>query len=186
MAIEPRARPFTVGDYYRMAEAGVLAPDERVELIEGEVIRMNPIGPPHANSVNTGNYLFVTRLGRWVTVHVQNPVRLGDLSEPEPDLTLVRKDRDTSHHPGAADVALLVEVADSSLRFDRRVKLPLYARHGIVEVWILNIGERCLEVYREPTPSGYASTGRFTEGESVAPSAFPDVTFGVDELLDQG
>src|SRR5258706_6772632 len=112
--MESTRRLFTVADYYRMADAGVIGPDERVELLEGEIIRMNPIGPPHANCVDRLNYLFVTRLGQQVSVRIQNPVRLGELSELEPDVALVRKDRDLRVHPGPADVILLVEVADTS------------------------------------------------------------------------
>lgn len=183
MAIESTRRLFTVSDYYRMGEAGVLGPDERVELLEGEILRMNPIGPRHANCVDRLNYLFVTRLGDRVSVRIQNPVRLSELSEVQPDVVLVQLDRDVAVHPSPSDVILLVEVADTSVAFDRRVKLPVYARAGIVEVWIVDLPARAVEVYREPRVTGYFASSQLGAGDPIGPAAFPDVRFPVREFL---
>ena len=181
--MEATRRLFTVSDYYRMAEAGVIRPDERVELIEGEIIRMNPIGPPHANCVDRLTALFVAGLGDRATVRIQNPVRLGELSEPEPDVALVRRGRDLTAHPGPADIHLLTEVADTSVDFDRRVKLPLYARAGVAEVWIIDLVGSVVEVYRSPQAGGYRDLDRFGAGDTIAPAAFPDVRFRVEDIL---
>lgn len=183
MAIESTRRLFTVTDYYRMAEAGVIGPEERVELLEGEIIRMNPIGPRHANCVDRLTNLFVTRLGDRATVRIQNPVRLGELSEVGPDVALVRRDRDVRAHPGPSDVVLLVEVADTSIRFDRGVKLPLYAAAGIAEVWIVDLTAEALEVYRGPEANGYSASSRLAAGDTVAVASFPDAIFLVAEIL---
>jgi len=124
---------FTVDEYARMAEAGILGEDDRVELLEGEIVEMAPIGPPHAGCVNRLTRLLTSRLGDRAVVGVQNPIRLGSLSEPQPDLTLLRPRRDlySEGHPEADDVLLVVEVASSTSAFDRQVKMPLYAQAGI-------------------------------------------------------
>lgn len=150
-------RHFTVTDFHRMGETGVLGEDERVELIEGEIIQMTPIGSPHGGRINQLNRLLIQAVGERAVVAVQNPVTLDEQSEPEPDLALLRPRADfyTDSHPGAADVLLLIEVADSSLRIDRDVKVPLYARHGIPEVWIVAIGERQVLRFAVPDQGGY-------------------------------
>jgi Uma2 family endonuclease len=176
---------FTATDYYRMAETGVLKPDARVELLDGRIVDMSPIGPPHGGSVNRLNRLF-SRLsaGRWL-VSVQNPVHLDEYSEPQPDLMLLKPAADdyTRRHPRAEDVLLLVEVADTSLDLDRGEKLSLYGRGGIPEVWILNVREGALEVYREPHVSGYGSKATLRVGASVSPLAFPEAVVHVTEIL---
>lgn len=183
MAMESTRRLFTVSDYYRMGEAGVFGPDERVELLEGEILRMNPIGPRHANCVDALTHLFVARLGDRVDVRIQNPVRLSEISEVQPDVALLRRDRDKAVHPGPSDVFLLVEVADSSVAFDRRVKLPLYARAGIPEVWIVDLPAAAVEVYREPQITGYSISTQLGTGGSIGPAAFPDVKLPVSDFL---
>ena len=183
MAIESTRRLFTVSDYYRMGDAGVFGPDERVELLEGEILRMNPIGPRHANCVDRLTHLFVTSLGDRVQVRVQNPVRLNELSEVQPDLALLRRDRNVEVHPGPSDVVLLVEVADTSVAFDRQVKLPLYARAGVPEVWIVDLPAGAVEVHREPQATGYSASGQLGGGDSISPAAFPDARFSVGEIL---
>lgn len=183
MAIESTRRLFTVRDYYRMGEAGVFGPDERVELLEGEILRMNPIGPRHANCVDRLNHLFVVSLGDRAQVRIQNPVRLSEISEVQPDVALVRRDRDTEGHPGPSDVLLLVEVADTSVAFDRRVKLPLYARAGIPEAWIVDLPAAAVEVHREPEITGYARSTQLGTGGSIGPAALPDVRLEVSDFL---
>ncbi len=178
-------RRFTVHDYYAMAEAGILHEGDRVELIEGEIIEMSPINAPHAGQVNRLNRLFSSRLGERVLLGVQNPVRLSEYSEPQPDVAWLRPRDDffTHSHPTAEEVLLLVEVSDSTVDYDREVKAPLYARSGMSEMWLVNLPAGQLEVYRDPGPQGYKTRLVLKSGETVAPLAFPDVTFRVDEIL---
>src|SRR2546425_9806497 len=176
---------FSVTDYYRMAETGVLKPGDRVELLDGKIIDMSPIGPLHSGAVNRLIRLFGKMAGgRWL-VSAQNPVHLDEFSEPQPDLMLLKPAADdyTSRHPHPDDVLLLVEVADTTLAFDREEKLPIYARAGISEVWILNLPARQIEIYREPHFAGYASNLIVKPGEKASPLAFPEVELPVSELL---
>jgi Uma2 family endonuclease len=153
----PRRHWLTVDDYYRMAEVGILDPEARVELIEGEIIDMAPPGSPHAATVTYLTQVFVRTLEGKATVIAQNPVRLSKYSEPQPDLALVRWRDDfyRERHPQPDDVLLIVEIAASSLRFDRETKLPLYARHGIPEMWLVDLGGRRLSRYRAPQNGSY-------------------------------
>lgn len=178
-------RRFTVEEYYRMGEAGILSQNERVELIEGEIVMMTPIGPPHAGTVHRLNRLWTSRLGDRVIVLVQNPVRLSLESEVQPDLALLRLRADfyVKSHPEPGDVLLLIEVADTTAETDRRLKIPLYARTGIHEVWLLDLSRDRVEVYRQPTPDGYREILSLSRGQSVAPLEFPDLILLVDELL---
>jgi Uma2 family endonuclease len=148
---------YTVEDYYRMAEVGILAPDARVELLEGEVIEMPPIGAPHAAVVTDLQTLLIGAVGGDAIVRVQNPVRLGLHDEPQPDIALVKPpaSKYRHRHPAAPDVLLLIEVVDTSLRYDREVKLPLYAGKGIPETWLLDLVRRELTRYRRPSATGY-------------------------------
>jgi len=176
---------FSVADYYRMAETGVLKPDARVELLDGKIIDMSPIGPFHGGSVKRLNRLFNKQAaGRWL-VSTQDPVHLDEHSEPQPDLMLLKPVADdyTSRHPVPEDVFLLIEVADTTLAFDREQKLPLYGRAGIAEVWIVNLVAKTIEIYREPQFSGYGWHRALGLGERASPLAFPDVTVEVAELL---
>jgi Uma2 family endonuclease len=188
MALQPKARLFTVDEYYRMAEAGILGEDDRVELIEGEIIQMSPIGPRHARNVDHLNRLFFDRFRHVAWIRVQSPIRLDKRSEPEPDLALVRseEDRGSSYelsHPGPADVFLVVEVAHHSEEYDLGHKARMYARHRILEQWVLDLRGDRLVVNRDPTPRGYATTRILSRGESISPLAFPEITITVDELL---
>ena len=176
---------FSVADYYRMAETGVLKPDARVELLGGQIIDMSPIAPFHGGLVKRLNRLFnKLASGRWL-VSTQDPVHLDEHSEPQPDLMLLKPAADDymSRHPVPEDVLLLVEVADTSLEFDREQKLPLYGRAGISEVWIVNLVARTIEIYREPHFSGYAWRRVFGPGEKPSLLAFPEVGVEVAELL---
>jgi len=168
-----------------MAESGVLRPDARVELLDGQIIDMAPIGPAHGGSVNRLIRLF-SELGdgRWL-VSAQNPVHLDRHSEPQPDLTLLKPAPDdyTTRHPGPEDVLLLIEVSDTSLAYDRLEKLPAYGREGIAEVWIVNLPEQTIEVYREPHFAGYGKTAVLRAGDKACPMAFPDAAVDVAELL---
>jgi Uma2 family endonuclease len=187
MAIEVERphRLFTVEEYHRMAEAGIFHPEERVELIEGEIIQMTPIGPRHAGCVINANRLFVTRLGDRAVVSPQNPVVIRPRSEPQPDVLVLRPRAVSYSHelPSAQDVLLAIEVADTTVRFDRLVKARLYARASIEEFWLLLPTDGVVEVYRGAGGDGYAGVTRHGSGEAVSPLAFPDVAFDVSDFF---
>jgi Uma2 family endonuclease len=185
MAVELARRRFTVDEYHRMGEVGILTRDDRVELIDGEIVEMTPIGPRHAFRVATLDRRFQTLLGDRAVVWVQMPVRLGPHHEPEPDLALLRPPlgRYANQLPGPEDVLLLVEVSETSLAYDRGVKLGMYAGAGVPEVWIMDLEGEAIEVYRTPTPTGYREHQRVTRGGRVAPDAFPDVPLPIDDVL---
>ena len=182
MATQTTRWLFTVDDYYAMAKAGILSPDDRVELLDGEIVAMAPIGGRHANCVGQLTDL-MSDVGRRALVWVQNPVRLDTGSEPQPDLMLIKRRGYSSAHPGPRDVLLLVEVSETTIDLDRSDKLPLYARAGIPEVWIVNLPDECVEVYTEPAGEGYgASQVVGMEGE-VSPTAFTDVSLPVSRII---
>jgi len=185
MSVALVKRLLTVEEYYKMMAAGILKECDRVEIIRGEIVQMLPISPFHAGYVNRLSELFILRLVPRVTVRVQNPVELDETSELKPDLALLRRRTDfyKAGHPRPEAVFLLVEVADSTVRKDREVKVPLYAEDNIPEVWLVDINEQCLEVYREPSVNGYKSVQKLESGETVTIQAFPDVVFAVDEIL---
>jgi Uma2 family endonuclease len=176
---------FTVEEYYRMAETGVLKPDARVELLDGKIIDMSPIGPFHGSiSKHLNNIFSAAAKGRWL-VALQDPVRLDDHSEPQPDLMLLKPVPDfyRKRHPQPEDVFLLVEVSDTTLTTDREDKLPAYGHAGIGEVWIVNLADLTVEVYREPHFTGYGTKTVLRAGNKATPQAFPDVAVDVAELL---
>lgn len=186
MAVELPRRRFTVDEYHRMAEVGILSDDERIELLEGEIVRMSPIGMPHAGTTDRIAQLFWSRLAGRAIVRVQGPVPLpAQLSQPQPDVTLLRPERDfyTKVRPEPPDVLLIVEVMDTSVERDRCVKLPLYARAGISETWLLNLPESVVEVYRDPNPDGYRTSRLLRRGDTLSIAAFPDVSLTVDDVL---
>jgi Uma2 family endonuclease len=150
-------RLFTVSDYYKMAEAGILSPDDRVELIRGEILKMSPIKSPHAGIINKLVKMLIRQLDDRATITSQNPLHINKFSEPEPDIIVARfrEDEYIERHPRPEDVFLLIEVADSSLSFDRNVKTPLYAQAGIPEYWFVNLNDRQIEVFRSPTEGEY-------------------------------
>lgn len=168
-----------------MAEAGIIKPDARVELLDGEIIDMMPKGPQHGGSANYLTELLTTRAkGRWL-LSVQNPVHLDEVSDPQPDLMLLKRAKDfyRKRHPRPAEVYLLIEVSESSLEYDREKKLPAYGRAGIQEVWIVNLHEHVLEVYRDPHLAGYSSITLLRAGDSARPLAFPDVNVKVADVF---
>lgn len=186
MALQVEKRLFTIEDYYRMAETGILRRDDRVELIRGEIVRMAPIGITHAGRVDILNFEFGRAVGDDAIVRVQNPIRLeAQNSEPEPDISLLRPKRDfyTSAHPTPADVLLVIEVADSSLSYDRAVKIPLYAEAGIPEVWIMALEEECVERYSGLEGGEYRDVRRFYPRDSIAPTLLPNARLDVGRLF---
>ncbi len=162
----PRHR-WTVADLDRMLGSGLLGETDRVELIEGELIDMAPIGSRHAYTVDSIARRLQRLLGDRHLVRVQNPIRLGESSEPQPDIAVVRDRSYAAAHPEAADVLLLIEVADTTLDFDRDVKLPLYARHGIPECWLIDVAGSQLSIHREPAEGEYRHIRRPTSGETL-------------------
>lgn len=185
MALEYPRHRFTRADYHRMAEAGILGEDDRVELIDGEIVQMSPIGRRHNAGVDRPAQLLFERVGRRAIVRVQGSIVLGESGEPQPDIVVLRLRSDFYRDADATaeDVLLLVEVADSSLDYDRRVKASLYARHGIPELWIANLIQDHLLVYLDPSPAGCGTTQILRPGETVRPSAFPDLEIAVDDVL---
>nr|WP_290223664.1 Uma2 family endonuclease [Trichocoleus desertorum] len=188
MAVQLLRRQFTVTQYHQMVEAGILAEDDRVELIEGEIIEMSPIGRRHAACVNRLVRLFSERLGDRVIVAAQNPVELSDRSEPQPDVALLqpRPDFYEAGHPQPQDILLLVEVADTTVEFDREIKIPLYAKSGVREVWLVDLNQNAIAVYREPSLSGYAQVQQLQRGQMLTVQAITDVSLAVEKLLGQG
>ncbi len=184
MSVQTQHR-FNVKEYYRMAETGVLRPDARVELLDGRIIDMSPIGPFHGSITKYLIAQFTAAAKkRWITA-VQDPVRLDDHSEPQPDLMLLKPVADfyRKRHPQPEDVFLLVEVSDTTLTTDREDKIPAYGHAGIGEVWIVNLADLTVEVYREPHFTGYGSKTIRRAGDQVSPQAFPDAVVDVGELL---
>jgi Uma2 family endonuclease len=185
MAVHASRKLFSVDEYHRMAEVGIFSEDDRVELIEGEIVEMAPIGNRHAFCVREFTNRVTPKLGPAAVIDVQNPLRIGDYSEPEPDLMLLRRRADSyrSGIPTPEDVLLLIEVADSSLPFDRDTKVPLYARNGIREVWVVNLDAAVIEVYRQPSETGYGEVLRLRQGDTLAPEALPNLVLEVSALL---
>jgi len=172
-----RRHRLTATEYRRMGEVGILRADARVELIEGEIIDMTPTGSRHAGVVRHIARLFERAIGDSAVVSIQSPVSLSDRSEPEPDIALLspRTDFYKSAHPRPADVLLIVEVADASLRYDRQVKVPLYARHGVTEVWIVDLERNVLTQYRDPEGERYRTATSLAELAAVELAALPGV-----------
>jgi Uma2 family endonuclease len=176
-------RRWTREEYERMIQAGVLAPAVRVELVDGEILNVTPQGSAHATAIRLGNQALSAIFRHGHTVQVRLPLALDPISEPEPDLSVVvggpRNYR--AEHPGSA--VLILEIADTTLDYDRQRKGRVYARAGITDYWIVNIIENCLEVYRQPGPEGYTSCQVLRPGEAVAPLASPGTAILVDDLL---
>lgn len=185
-------RLWTRAEYYRAAEAGIFRAEERLELIAGEVIaKMSPQGTPHATAIRATTEALESAFGEGYDVRPQLPLTIPGAeegerdSEPEPDVLVVigswRDYRD--RHPGPADARLVVEVSDTTLWFDQNRKAALYARAGIAEYWVLNLPERFVAVYRDPTPEGFLSQTRHTEQESIAPLSAPNASIAVSDVL---
>ncbi len=178
-------RALTVADYHRMGEVGILTEDDRVELIEGALVALSPIGSEHAGTVNALNRRLVLAVGERGVVAVQNPVQLDDLSEPQPDFAVLKPRSDDYRRatPRPDEVLLIIEIADSSLAYDRTVKRSLYARHGIPEFWIVNLSAGEVEVCRTPSGDDYVSVSRVGRSGMLEPERLPDATIPVAALL---
>ncbi|HEU5424940.1 MAG TPA: Uma2 family endonuclease [Nitrolancea sp.] len=175
---------FSVDDFQRMGEAGIFGEDDRVELLDGEIITMNPIGGPHMTSVNRLTRRLVLALGEDAIVSIQNPIVLGRHDEPQPDVVVLRSEADQhAGKPVPDDVLLLIEVADSTLAYDRDVKLPRYAQSGIPETWIVDLAGRLITRYTEPTAEGYRVATTFRPGQAIASASLPALQLAVADIL---
>lgn len=185
MTVQLQRRIFTVDDYHRMLDAGILTEDDRVELICGEIIAMAPIGSRHWGIVNRLDKRLQSRLGDRALVSAQSTIRLGHNSEPEPDIAVFRpRDDDyTGGLPMPGDAYLVIEVSDTTAASDREVKVPLYGKAGVPETWLVDLAQRRVEVYRSPSPNGYGDLHYAYPGEAISPIAFPDVSLQVDDVL---
>ncbi len=180
----PRRHRITVDEYHHMAEVGLLAPDARVELIEGEIIDMPPIGIRHENAVDRLTRLLVLAVGERAIVRCQGSIQLGDFSQPQPDFALLapREGDYAQRRATAADTLLVIEVSETTLRYDRQTKLPLYARHGIHELWIVDVRGRQLHVFRNPTGAAYEEVLSLDEPGVIPIASLPDVSVDLSSL----
>ncbi|MBD2200599.1 MULTISPECIES: Uma2 family endonuclease [Calothrix] len=178
-------RLLTVQDYHRMAEAGIFHPEERVELIAGQIIQMVAKGTAHESAITRIDRLLRNRINHEVLLRFQSPVQLDDYSEPEPDVAVVVPDAldYDDHHPKPPEIFLIIEVADTSLKYDTEVKAAIYAKSGIVDYWVLDVNRRKLHVYRLPSPQGYQSETILAEDVQISPLAFPNCLITVREML---
>ena len=185
MTIQRQGRAFTVGEYYRMAEANILTEEDRVELIAGQIVAMSPIGSRHAACVDRLNGLLHRQPGPAFIVRVQSPIALNAYSEPEPDLVLLRPRADfyAAAHPSAADVLLAVEVADTSAGYDRAVKVPLYAQAGIPEVWLIDLFANRIEVYARPQGEAYQQRVEVAADATLASPTLASLKLAAADLL---
>jgi Uma2 family endonuclease len=185
MQTEAGRRRFTVDEYYRMAGIGILKDGERTELIDGEVLEMSPMGFRHSAAVKRADALFNRVFQGKAIVSVQLPVRLDAFNEPQPDVGVLRPRRDfyESGHPGPEDTLLVLEISDTSFRYDHEVKLGIYAAAQIPEFWILDLADETLLVFREPSRRIYETTISFRRGDSVSPVAFPEIVIAISDLL---
>jgi Uma2 family endonuclease len=175
----------TADEFEQMGRAGIFHPDARLELLEGEIYQMSPIGVPHAACVDFLSRFFNRHFGDRMIVRGQNPIRLSDLSEPQPDIALLRwRDDFYRHaHPTPADVLLVIEVADTSVESDRSYKVPLYARAGISEAWLVNLPEESIELFAEPADGAYQISKVFSRGEEVQSHGVADLRVPVADVL---
>jgi Uma2 family endonuclease len=185
LAIDTIHRPLTVAEFNKMVEVGIIAPDEPVELVDGELIAMPRMGPPHASIVGRLTNVLLNRLRAAVTIWPQLPVVTSQWSQPQPDVALVRPREDfyRSGHPIPEDIFAVVEVSDSMLAFDRGPKRRMYAKAAIAEYWIVDVKAMTIEAYREPHDIGYGVPLLAARGQAIAFAAFPDITFAVEELI---
>jgi Uma2 family endonuclease len=183
--VNPTKHLTNLDEWRRLGEANIFPPDSRLELINGEILEMAPIGFNHAGHIIRLLNFFAPLVTSKALINSQNPLQLGDLSEPEPDFMLLKPNDDfySSRHPNASDVLLLIEVADSSLTFDQNQKLRLYALHGIPEYWLLNLNDSCLEVYRKPNGEVYAEKTTLHIGDTTTLSQLDEISICMADVL---
>jgi Uma2 family endonuclease len=182
---QPAKTLFTIDQFYKMGEAGVFRPDQRIELIDGELIEMAPIGARHVQAVNRLTRMLVVAYGEGAVVSVQNPVALRPRSLPQPDLAVLRPQANERGHglPEPPDTLLVIEVADTTIDWDRRVKMSLYARAGVPRAWLVDVGNERVEAYSLPGPDGYADCAIAAHGQSLELPGLPDARVQVTEIF---
>jgi Uma2 family endonuclease len=185
METQTSKRLFTVHEYHRMVDAGILCEDDRVELIRGEIIEMSPIGPRHNAAILRANHTLSRIVGNHAIIGVQGSIRLDEYDEPQPDVYLLRPKDDfyASGHAGAPDIFVIIEMADSSLEYDTEVKMPLYAETGVPEYWIADIRNDRLIAYSNPRENTYSATRELHRGETITPQLLPNCRIPVAALL---
>jgi Uma2 family endonuclease len=185
MSVLVEKRVFNVNEYHLMSEAGILSDGDRVELIEGEIINLSPVGKSHAACVKRLNSVLNRKAGDAITISVQDPIQLDKYSEPQPDIALLKPRADfyAQQLPAVEDVLLIIEVADSSVEYDRNVKLPLSAKAGIFEIWLANLREDQIEACSQPVNGVYQNTRIIKRGDALSPAALPSLVLSVDEIL---
>jgi len=185
MSIQVDRRHFTVDEFYRMAEIGIFTEDDRVELIEGDIIELDPVTPLHASCVMRFNHFLGRKTNNEYIMSVHNPVRLNEYSETLPDISLLKRRDDfyAGGHPTPPDVLLIIEVADTSLDYDRNIKVPLYARAGIPEVWVVDLASEAVEVFVEPQKGAYQTIRTAKRGESITAQEIASLTISIDTIL---
>ncbi len=182
---KPQRRRLTVDDFAKMCEVGILSADDRVELIDGELVEMPPMGPPHAGIVNRLANILPACVGHDADLRVQSSVQLTRFTQPEPDLAVVR--RDPRHylqvHPQPDDILIAIEVADSSLTYDREEKMPRYAAAGVPEAWLVNVRARTVTIYTDPSPTGYGTSRTLEWAEELIATAVDGLRLTFEDIL---
>jgi Uma2 family endonuclease len=178
-------RKFTIEQYHQMAQSNIFQPEEKLELIQGEILKMSPVGLRHAKTVKFLNHLLTYQLHNQAIIGVQDPIQLGDLSEPQPDLSVLRMRADfyELEAPKSQDIYWLIEVSDSTIKYDRETKIPVYAESNIQEVWLVNLNENNLEVYRKPENNRYQSFQKLTSSQVISPLAFPNLIINLSDIF---
>jgi Uma2 family endonuclease len=185
MALQLARRPFTTAEYHRMVEAGILTEDDRVELLDGEIIQMAAIDPRHAACVDRLAELLNNKVSRLAIARVQNPIQLGEYSEPQPDICLVKRRADfyTQDHPVPEDVWIAIEVADATVESDRQVKLSAYARAGIAEAWLVDLTSDRVEIHTQPASGIYQEVRFVLRGQKLVSTSMPKLKLRADDIL---
>lgn len=185
MSVAVSRRLFTVEDYHEMANSGILTEDDRVELLEGEIVEKSPISSRHAGCVKRLVKIIERQIGDTAILGVQDPICLGQRSEPQPDLSILKPRTDfyADSHPEPKDVLLIIEVAETSAEPDQKIKLPLYAKAAIPEVWIFELRSKKVEVYRKPSGRKYLMVETYTEEQTISPRALPNLKVDLSEIL---
>ena len=179
--LQPELRKFSIAEYYKLAETGVLAPSERVELLNGQIIRMAPIGETHRTIVDKLNYIFVDKPKKRYQVSIDQPIRIENFNETQPDVVLYKRGVE-NRHPTPEDIYLVIEVADTTLDYDSGVKLQAYEKGGITEYWIIDVAKKAVNIYKLPAQKRKYTPETHTDG-IIAPHAFPDVTVVLEDIF---
>jgi len=182
MNLQTKRRAISVEEYHRMGEASIFSIGERIELIEGELFKMSPIGTKRANCLDYLNEIFLLNINKRALVRIQNPIIVSDYSEPEPDIVIAKRLNYRENHPTSKEIMLLIEVADSSYEFDRYTKLPIYAKTNVPEVWIININDNFVETFQEPQKDNYRKIKKISK-RKISSVSFPDIVLELSSIF---